>query len=253
MNQLSIASKSEQITMTSREIAELVGSRHDKVKQSIQRLSSFQFNDDRTVKREPVISEPPMGDGAKSANGTVERVYIFAGEQGKRDSFVVVAQLCPEFTARLVDRWQELEKQVAQPSFQIPASLSEALRLAADQAEQIEQQQALIEQQKPAVQFVDQYVESTGLKGFRQVAKLLKANERELRDFLISHKIMYRIGGEWTAYQNHIDAGRFQSKTGTNETNGHAYTRAMFTPKGVNWLAGLWAQYQISKQDEVAA
>lgn len=33
----------------------------------------------------------------------------------KRDSFVVVAQLSPEFTAALVDRWQELERQAAQP------------------------------------------------------------------------------------------------------------------------------------------
>ena len=36
-------------------------------------------------------------------------VYVFEGEQGKRDSIVVVAQLSPEFTARLVDRWRELE------------------------------------------------------------------------------------------------------------------------------------------------
>lgn len=32
---------------------------------------------------------------------------------GKRDSLIVVAQLCPEFTARIVDRWQELEAQAA--------------------------------------------------------------------------------------------------------------------------------------------
>jgi phage antirepressor YoqD-like protein len=237
MNHAIVTGKSEQITMSSREIADLVESRHDDVKRSIERLAN-----------RGVIQLPPMAEVRNHLGQTVS-VYSV----GKRDSYVIVAQLSPEFTARLVDRWQELEQQVAQPSFQIPASLSEALRLAADQAEQIEQQQALIEQQKPAVQFVDKYVETTGLKGFRQVAKLLKANERELRDFLISHKIMYRIGGEWTAYQNHIDAGRFQSKTGTNENNGHAYTRAMFTPKGVNWLAGLWAQYQIGKQDEVAA
>ena len=34
---------------------------------------------------------------------------------GKRDSYVAVAQLSREFTARLVDRWQELEAAVAQP------------------------------------------------------------------------------------------------------------------------------------------
>jgi phage regulator Rha-like protein len=86
-------------TMSSRAIAELVESRHDKVKQSIERL----------VER-GVISKPPMGDGAKSANGVVEKVYLI----GKRDSYVIVAQLSPEFTARLVDRWQELEEKEQQ-------------------------------------------------------------------------------------------------------------------------------------------
>uniref|UniRef100_UPI00193B22D7 hypothetical protein n=1 Tax=Cysteiniphilum marinum TaxID=2774191 RepID=UPI00193B22D7 len=32
----------------------------------------------------------------------------------KRDSLVVVARLSPEFTARVIDRWQELEQQTAQ-------------------------------------------------------------------------------------------------------------------------------------------
>lgn len=80
--------------MTSQEIAKLVDSRHDKVKQSIERLAE-----------RGVISQPPMGDGKKSANGVTEKVYLV----GKRDSYIVVAQLSPEFTARLVDRWQELE------------------------------------------------------------------------------------------------------------------------------------------------
>jgi len=92
------------LTMTSKEIAELVESRHDKVKQSIERLVG-----------RGVIAQPPMGDGTKSANGVVEKVYIFSGERGKRDSIVVVAQLSPEFTAKLVDRWQELESAIAQP------------------------------------------------------------------------------------------------------------------------------------------
>jgi phage regulator Rha-like protein len=63
----------------------------------------------------------------------------------KRDSYVVVAQLCPEFTARLVDRWQELEAQ-ASTGFKVPTTLSAALRLAADQADTIEAQQAKLAQ-----------------------------------------------------------------------------------------------------------
>lgn len=86
--------------MTSLDIAELVGSRHDKVKQSIKRLAA-----------RGIIELPPMGDGIKSANGITTRLYLFQGDQAKRDSLVVVAQLSPEFTADLVDRWIYLEKQ----------------------------------------------------------------------------------------------------------------------------------------------
>ena len=39
---------------------------------------------------------------------------MFSGEKGKRDSLIVVAQLSPEFTGAIVDRWIELEKQVKQ-------------------------------------------------------------------------------------------------------------------------------------------
>lgn len=154
---------------------------------------------------------------------------------------MVVAQLSPEFTARLVDRWQELEQGAA---VKVPQSFAEALQLAADQAKCIEQQAKQIEAVQPALQFVGRYVESSsGAKGFREVCKVLKAKEPEFRDFLQDSKIMYRLGGAWTAYQNHIDAGRFEVKTGT--ANDHAYSQAKFTPKGIEWVAGEWAKHQL--------
>ena len=104
-------------SMNSLEISELVQSRHDKVKQSIERL----------VER-GVIAQPPMVDGIKSANGVTPKLFLFSGEQGKRDSIIVVAQLCPEFTARLVDRWAELEALVAKPQITTPHDYLSALK-----------------------------------------------------------------------------------------------------------------------------
>lgn len=127
------------------------------------------------------------------------------------------------------------------PDFSNPAA---AARAWAEQFElQQQANQALIEA-APKIAFVDKYVKSTGLKGFRQTAKLLKANESRFREFLLDKKIMYRMGGEWQAYQPHIDAGRFEVKTDTAE-NGHAFNQTKFTPKGVDWVAGLWDQYQL--------
>jgi phage regulator Rha-like protein len=97
-------------TMSSREIAELVSLRHDNVRRTIEVLA------DRGVIGLPQIEENPPGP----AGGRPGITYVFSGEQGKRDSYVVVAQLSPEFTGRLVDRWQELERERAFAGLDLP-------------------------------------------------------------------------------------------------------------------------------------
>lgn len=112
---------SNAMSMTSQEIAALVERRHDNVKRTIETLI------ERGAITSPQIEEKPTA-------GRPSQEYVFSGERGKRDSIIVVAQLSPEFTARLVDRWQELEAGVAF----VPRTFAEALRLAADKAEEAE-------------------------------------------------------------------------------------------------------------------
>lgn len=221
-------------SMNTLDISELVQSRHDKVKQSVERLVSRK-----------VIALPSLGIVVKTVNNREyeTEVYVFTGEQGKRDSIIVVAQLCPEFTARLVDRWQELEAQVVKPAMDLnnPEFLRQALLGYTEKVIELEQQ---VQLQAPKVAFVDKYVAGNGNKAFRQVTKLLGANERKFRDFLEKEKIMYKLNGEWLAYQNHLDAKRFQNNTGISENN-HTFTRSLFTPKGVEWVAGEWAKFNL--------
>ena len=186
------------------------------------------------VEKHPGIDSPKFLGQYTDATGRLLKCYYLP----KREAELMVMAESLAVQAKVYDRLAELAESVAAPA--IPQSLSAALRLAADQAEQIEHQQAQLAIAAPKAAFVDQYVQSTGLKGFRQVAKLLKANEARLREFL-DGKIMYLLGGEWHAYQQHIDAGRFSVKTGTNTVNKHSFSRSLFTPKGVEWLAGLWA------------
>ena len=226
--------------ISSMEIAELVGSRHDKVKQSIERLAKS------GVIQQPLIGE--VNNIQSLSPNNKSKVYIFGGEQGKRDSIVVVAQLSPGFTARLVDRWQELESKHLNP-VRIPKTLPEALRFAADLAEQkahVESQLALA---APKAAFVDSYVDAKGLMTFRQVAKVLKVKENYLSAFLMDQGIMYRLNGKLTAHHQHINAGRFSTKTGESERNGRAFVQTYFTSKGVNWLAAL---LDSAKKDDTA-
>lgn len=215
------------LTMTSLEIADLLNSRHDKVKQSIERLASDNKH------RKAIIQLPPLGNVTNDQGQSVSVYKI-----NKRDSYIIVAQMSPEFTAALVDRWQELESSNHQV---IPKTFAEALRLAADQQEVIQAQATQIEHQKPAVEFVERYVESTGNMGFRQVAKLLQIKENDFRAFLQDNQIMYKLGRSWVAYATHINAGRFVTKTGTAKNN-FSFSDALFTPKGVEWVAKLWIQ-----------
>jgi|GEM_PF-1098910 len=101
-------------TMSSKQIADVVNSRHDSVKRTIERLAE-----------KGVISQPPLVDGEKSANGIIEKLYMV----NERDSYVVVAQLCPEFTAKLVDYWQATKNLI--PTLQAtikPSQISGAFR-----------------------------------------------------------------------------------------------------------------------------
>ena len=231
MNQVINTFNSDSLTMSSREVAQLTGHRHDQVLRTARSLAS------------------------QGVTQSVETYYTHDqnGQQypehqlTKRDSLVLVARLSPEFTAHVVDRWQELESQQAPvlPDFSDPVA---AARAWADELEQKRAAMKQLEAAKPAVEFVDRYVSAdSGNKGFRQVAKLLQANERQFRQFLADEKIMYKLGGEWMPYQGHIDAGRFVVKTGVAE-NEHAYNDAKFTPKGVNWVAGKWAIYNMQEE-----
>lgn len=67
----------EILTMSSREIADLVGKRHDKVKQSIERLAE-----------RGVIDLPPLGEYLDTLGRPASEYRI-----GKRDSYIVVAKL----------------------------------------------------------------------------------------------------------------------------------------------------------------
>lgn len=209
------------LTMSSREIADLVESRHDSVKRTIERLQD-----------KGLIQLTPMVE-VKNHLGQVVTEYQLI----KRDTYVVVAQLSPEFTARLVDRWQELEnKQMPQ----IPQTLSEALRLAADQAEQIERQNLLIEQQRPKVEFVQRYVEAGTTKSLRETAKILRVPERAMIDCLVGDGLLFRQSGNLLPYQKYHAKGLFDVKTGTTEY-GHNYTQTRVTSKGIEYIASRYA------------
>lgn len=203
-------------SMTSVEIADLVETEHRNVKLSIERL----------IKR-GVIRDTPMTNIEKINNlGLPSKVglYVFSGEQGKRDSIIVVAQLCPEFTARLVDRWQELENK--QP--RIPQTYAESLRALADTHEQL----AL---QAPKVELYEKLIHSDELMNATQVAQKFGISAIKLNEMLFDHGVytlnMKRSRGK-AFKQWFIKSGYGEMK----HTRGEI-TQPLFTVKGEEWIS----------------
>lgn len=205
------------ITMSSLDIAELVESRHDKVKQSIERLSA-----------RGTIQLPPMGE-VKNHLGQTVSVYLV----GKRDSYVVVAQLSPEFTARLVDRWQELEEKTS-----IPQTLPEALRLAADLAEQKQQLENQLAIAATKVEFADRVGEAEGIL-IGNYAKVVKLGQNKLFAWLRDNGVLIASGSRRNVpKQEYMDRGYFTVKeTAVNTNHGiHISFTTKLTGKGQQWL-----------------
>lgn len=224
------------LTMSSREIADLVESRHDDVKRSIERLAN-----------RGVIVQPPLADepGIDAMGRTrITQVYSFSGEQGKRDSIIVVAQLSPEFTARLVDRWQELENQIARRDPMEVLNDPSAMRgLLLTYSEKVLELQDKVEEQAPKVEAHDRIADSTGTLCLRDAAKALQMQPLKLNQWMNANGWIYRRPGKgsWIAYQDRIQSGHLTHKltpyidqnTGDNKVS----EQVRVTGKGLTLLA----------------
>ena len=177
----------EKPSMTSIEIAELVGSRPDNVKISIERLA-----------KSGVIQLPALQVFEKINNLGLRRsveAYVFEGEQGKRDSIIVVAQLSPEFTARLVDRWRELEN-ARGPLKSKAEILAEMAQMHLEHERRINAVNAQVAEVSAQVSMVAETLEQIkksnipeGYIGYRQLAAKCGLTEAKCRNLVNAYRI----------------------------------------------------------------
>lgn len=205
-------------TMSSREIAELTGKEHRHVLRDIEIM----------LKELDLNKEGYAHTWTHPQNGQIYPEFVLDRELTE----TLLTGYSAVLRRKVIARWRELE--AGQASIAIPKTMAQALRLAADQAEQIEAQLLQIEQQKPAVEFVDRFVEAKSAKGFREVAKILGIKEREFIAELAASKIIFKQGSNWLPFADY-QPRYFTVKTG--EANGHAFIQTRFTPEGIAWVA----------------
>ncbi|MGF6669151.1 phage antirepressor YoqD-like protein/DNA-binding MarR family transcriptional regulator [Pseudomonas monsensis] len=214
--------------MSSREIAELIGSSHDNVLKTIRAL---------VAKGVVSSNDTPY---VHPQNGQVYREFLLS----QRDTLVVVSGYSVELRARIIDRWQELEAQAGQ--FQIPATYAEALQAAADQAKDNQTLRLVILDQAPKVAAINRLAAAGGAICITDAAKHLQLKPSKLFAWMQQNRWIFRRqgSGRWTAYQPRITSGLMVHKvTALKPDSETGADRAAFdplvTPKGLARLAEL--------------
>jgi phage antirepressor YoqD-like protein len=141
-------------------------------------------------------------------------------------------------------RFQEVKEFVQE--FQIPRTMSEALRLAAD----IEEQRVKLAEENrillPKAESFDTFISATGNLTIEEAAKTLNIKgigRNKLFELLVEEGILFKKGfGEYShyeAYQQYTNSGYFVHKQIPFKKGGEIVkrTQVFVTPKGLDWLA----------------
>lgn len=217
-----------QLTMSSREIAELTGKQHKDVIRDIRVMLDALQKDGADLRH---VRED------KDARGYTAMFHL-----NRELTDTLLTGYSIPLRRKVVARWHELEAKTTQPAFQIPATLSAALRLAAEQAEQIEQQQAQLAITAPKAQALDRIAQADGEMCITNAAKTIGVQPKKLFEWMERHDWIYRRPGSkrHTAYQARIKAGYLTHKVTTVERSDGSekvVESVIVTPRGLAKLA----------------
>ncbi len=121
------------------------------------------------------------------------------------------------------------------PTFPVPQTMGEALRLAADLSDKVAEQSAEIASLAPKGDFFDRFVEANGLYGYQNAGRALNCQPNLFARWLQS-KYCFDAGGALVPYQQYLQSGLFDVKNFIGD-DGKARPRGYITPKGLEYFS----------------
>lgn len=229
MNEIAKFNNSKE--MSSLEIAEITGKRHADVLRDIRNLIEQGANE-----RNFALVE------YKDKKGEIRPCYNLT----PKGCLILASGYDVVLREKIINRLEELEMQKKKNGgFSIPQTLSEALRLAADQQEEIEQQKLLINEQAPKVAFANAIEASKSSCLVGELAKILTQNgytigQNRLFEWLRNNGYLGTKGEYYNIpNQTYIEQGLFDLKKGIRSGNDgvmHTTMTTKVTGKGQRYF-----------------
>lgn len=222
------------VTMSSVEIAELTGKLHKNVMADVRKMLE-------------ALNNQPAEFSARYLDSKNESRECFNLPRDLTETLITGYNI--PLRRAVVVRLRQLEEKVAKPQFVVPTTFLDALKLAGELEEkrlalthQVEVQVKKITEDKPKVEFYEEFVDSKELQSVGEVAKILGTGPILLFRYLQKHKIL--IGGTGDnknmPFQKYINSGRMDVKYNNHTVpdTGEVKIRPkpLFTRKGVDWI-----------------
>ncbi|WP_375663510.1 Rha family transcriptional regulator [Bartonella sp. CL63NXGY] len=220
-------------TMSSREIAELCSKQHKHVMRDIKQM----LEELHSKSTEPKFGLSEFVGFYKDSTGRTLPCYNLP----KRECLILVSGYSTALRAKIIDRWQELEKQAVIPQIDY-SSPQVMLGVLTYLKNENEQKDNIIANLKPKAMALESLQRHDGLFGLTEAAKILEMQPKQFIQFLQEKGWVYRraAGGNLLPYQDKIQKKLMDCPTITLQTASgieKVIPCAKITAKGIGVLS----------------
>ena len=202
------------LVTTSNRVAEELGVNHkhllDKIDGYIEKFNSAELS-----------AQFYIPHNYKDSSGKTNRNYLITkkGVAQLVGGYSAAVERAFELNVAYINEFERMENYI-KGEFQLPKTFAEALRLAADQQEQLENlkvenetQKQIIGELQPIKEYVDTILSSDDTMTITQIAADYGLSGIKLNQILHQDKIIRNVGGQWLLYSEYMNKGYTKSST----------------------------------------